>query len=462
MAEFPFDSDRKLMSTKHQAPEGFQVFTKGAPGSVLDKSNRIMINGKVRDITPEDKERILSFNTSYAKDALRVLALAYKEVDEQSDVIEEEKNLVFLGLVCMIDPPREEVKEAIKLCKSAGIRPVMITGDNIVTASAIAKELGIIESEEETLESKYIDDYSKADFREKVKNTSVFARVSPEHKVRIVSAVKENGDIVAMTGDGVNDAPALKKADIGIAMGITGTDVSKEAADMILTDDNFASIVSAVEQGRVIYSNIRKFVGFLLSCNIGEVLIIFIAMVVGWAVPLVPIQLLWINLITDSFPAFALGLEKGEGNVMDKAPRDTQEEIVDKKMKIAILFQSLGLALAVLASYRIGIAIAAANGMNAPLLLGRTFSFVTIICGEMFRAFSARSEDKSLFAMKVFENRFLNYSVLIAMVLLLVVVYVPFLQPIFTTYPLSIPHLLLAVGLAFVPLAFGELAKKVK
>ncbi len=461
-SEYPFDSERKRMSTKNDCDSKSYIFTKGALGGVLDVSTKIMIDGEVRAITDEDKKRLLEKNTMYAKQALRVLAFAYKEVDSSAEALKEENDLIFLGLACMIDPPREEVKDAIRVCKKAGIRAVMITGDNILTASAIAKELGIIESDEETLESKYIDDYSDEDFAKKVQTTSVFARVSPEHKVRIVSAIKSGGDVAAMTGDGVNDAPALKKADIGIAMGITGTDVSKEAADMILTDDNFTSIVSAVEQGRIIYSNIRKFVGFLLSCNIGEVLIIFVAMLVGWATPLVPIQLLWINLITDSFPAFALGLEAGEGDVMDKKPRDTEEPIVDKKMKIAIAFQSIGLAVAVLASYRIGMTLAVNKSMSDPLLLARTFSFVTIICGEMFRAFSARSEIKTVFKMKVFSNKFLNYSVLIAIALLLVVLYVPFLQGIFTTYPLSLSHLGLAVLLAFVPLVFGELAKKIK
>ncbi len=458
--EYPFDSGRKLMSTKHNNNGEYVIFTKGAPSNLITKCDRIMINGSIRNITEEDKERILSKNSSFAKKALRVLALAYKETSADSDVTKEESGLVFLGLACMIDPPREEAKEAIKRCKKAGIRVVMITGDDITTASAIAKELGIIERDDESLEGKYIDDYRQEEFEEKVKDVSVFARVSPEHKVKIVSAIKADGEIAAMTGDGVNDAPALKTADIGIAMGITGTDVSKEAADMILTDDNFSSIVAAIEQGRVIYSNIRKFVGFLLSCNIGEVLIIFLAMLIGWEVPLVPIQLLWINLITDSFPAFALGLEKGEDTIMDNQPRDKDEPIVDRKMKIAIIFQSIGLGLAVLGSYRIGLRIGASY--PEPLVVGRTFSFITIIVGEMLRAYSARSEDVSIFSMNIFDNKYLNYSILIAVVLLLVVIYVPFLQPIFSTVSLSIGNLMLAFALALIPLVFGELSKRIK
>ena len=462
LQEFPFDSDRKLMSTKHLVNDNYIMFTKGAPDVALSRSSKILIDGKVRDITQEDRNRILNQNKIYAEQALRVLAYTYKVIDESTDILDEEKDLIFIGLSCMIDPPREEAKEAVKLCKKAGIRVVMITGDHITTASAIAMKLGIIENKDQTLEGAKINDYSEEDFRNKVKNTNVFARVSPEHKVRIVETVKSNGDIVAMTGDGVNDAPALKRADIGIAMGITGTDVSKEAADMILTDDNFASIVDAVEEGRIIYSNIRKFVGFLLSCNIGEILIIFIAMLSGWAVPLVPIQLLWINLITDSFPAFALGLEAGEKDIMKLKPRNPSEPIVDKTMKIALAFQSVGLTLAVLVSYRLGFAMAGDIAPDLQLTVARTFSFTTLIIGEMLRAYSAKSEHVSLFKLKVFGNKYLNYSVAGAIVLLFVVVYVPFLQPIFSTAALNISQLAVALGLGFIPLVFGEVAKKVK
>lgn len=462
LAEFPFDSDRKLMSTKHKINGDYLMFTKGAPDVALTRSSKIAINGEVRDITEEDKERILAKNKSYAEQALRVLGYSYKVVNESSNLLDEEEDLIFLGLSCMIDPPREEAKQAVKLCKKAGIRVVMITGDHITTASAIATELGIIESADQALEGARINDYDQASFEEKVKTTSVFARVSPEHKVRIVETVKANGDIAAMTGDGVNDAPALKRADIGIAMGITGTDVSKEAADMILTDDNFASIVDAVEEGRIIYSNIRKFVGFLLSCNIGEILIIFIAMLSNWAVPLVPIQLLWINLITDSFPAFALGLEEGEGDIMDEQPRDPSEPIVDKTMKIALGFQSVGLTIAVLASYRLGFVMAGDLTGDAQLTVARTFCFTTLILGEMLRAYSARSEHQSLFSMKIFSNRYLNYSVMGAIALLFIVVYVPFLQPIFSTTALTLSQMGMAASLSLVPLFFGELSKKHK
>lgn len=462
LQEFPFDSDRKLMSTLHQIDDEHIMLTKGAPDVILSRATQIDVNGTVRPITPEDKERILAKNHEYATQALRVLGYSYKEVSADADLMNEESELVFAGLSCMIDPPRQEAKDAVKLCKSAGIRVVMITGDHITTAQAIAKEIGIIEDFSQAMEGAKINGYDDEAFKEVVDQTNVFARVSPEHKVRIVDSVRKNGDVAAMTGDGVNDAPALKKADIGIAMGITGTDVSKEAADMILTDDNFASIVDAVEEGRIIYANIRKFVGFLLSCNIGEILIIFTAMLLGWAVPLVPIQLLWVNLVTDSFPAFALGLEKGEAGIMNRKPRDPNEPLVDKKMKIAITFQSIGLAVATLASYRIGFIMAGDVSEDVALTVARTFCFITLILGEMLRSYSARSEDISLFKMSIFSNKYLNYSVLLAIVLLFGVVYIPILQPIFTTYGLSLLQFGVALLLSLVPIVAGEAAKLLK
>lgn len=458
LLEYPFDSDRKLMSTGHQADGGLVMYTKGAPDVVVSRCAYILINGKKRPITSEDKERIMAKNQAYAENAMRVLGYATKDLEKDAKLEGEEDQLVFVGLSCMIDPPREEAKVAVGTCKEAGIRVVMITGDHVVTAGAIAMELGIIDNKDQTLEGAKIDAYDDQAFVEKVKTTNVFARVSPQHKVRIVEAIKAAGNVAAMTGDGVNDAPALKRADIGIAMGITGTDVSKEAADMILTDDNFASIASAVEEGRIIYSNIRKFVGFLLSCNIGEILIIFLAMIVGWPVPLLPIQLLWINLVTDSFPAFALGLEAGEKDVMKEKPRDPNEPIVDKKMKIALAFQSIGLALAVLLSYRIGFMVSGYEDLS----LARTFCFTTLILGEMLRAYSARSEKVSIFSMKILGNKYLNYAVIGATGLLLLILYVPFLQTIFKTVALSPAQLLMATGLALVPLFFGEVAKQLK
>lgn len=461
--EFPFDSDRKLMSTLHDIEGSFTMLTKGAPDNILKRSTHIEQNGEVIVLTEEMKEKILAKNAEYANQALRVLGYAYKNVDKNAVLENEEQNLVFLGLTGMIDPPRQEAIDAVALCKKAGIRVVMITGDHITTASAIAREIGILDDEHIAMEGAKIDEYTEEEFKEIVMKTNVFARVSPEHKVKIVNAIKSNDQVCAMTGDGVNDAPALKNADIGIAMGITGTDVSKEAADMILTDDNFASIVDAVEEGRIIYSNIRKFVGFLLSCNIGEILVIFMAILFNWPVPLLPIQLLWVNLFTDSFPAFALGLEEGEKGIMNKKPRDKDEPIVDKKMKKSIVFQSLGLVIAVLASYQIGMKIFGA-GMppQDALRLGRTFCFSTLIVGEMFRAYSARTEDKSIFSINLFGNKNLNYSVFGAIALLLVVLYVAPLQNIFKTVALSGVQLVVAFGLALVPMIFSEISKKIK
>jgi Ca2+-transporting ATPase len=462
LKEFPFDSDRKLMSTLHNIDGTYVMFTKGAPDIILSRCKDIILDGERKSLTDEIRDEISNVNKDFAGNALRVLGFAYKEVSENVELENEEDNLVFVGLTGMIDPPRQEAKDAVKLCKKAGIRVVMITGDHVITGSAIAKQIGIIDDDSQAMEGIEINNYSDEDFREKVKGINVFARVSPEHKVKIVESIRANGEVAAMTGDGVNDAPALKKADIGIAMGITGTDVSKEAADMILTDDNFASIVDAVEEGRVIYSNIRKFVGFLLSCNIGEILIIFISMLIGWQVPLVPIQLLWINLITDSFPAFALGLEKGESDIMDVEPRNPKEPIVDRQMSIALAFQSIGLTIAVLISYQLGFIMAGNVDDKLQLTIARTFCFVTLIIGEMLRAYSARSEKVSIFKMNFLGNRYLNYSVLVAIILLFVVVYVPLLQSVFKTYSLSINQLLVAIGLAIIPVITGEIAKVVK
>ncbi len=457
--EFPFDSDRKLMSTLHHIDGEGVMMTKGAPDVILKRATGIFIDGEIKPLTEEMKKTISDKNVEYAENAMRVLGYAFKPVDMNAVLENEEEELVFAGISGMIDPPRDEAKDAVALCKKAGIRVVMITGDHITTASAIANEIGILDEHSHAMEGARIDDHTEEEFKEVVKTTNVFARVSPEHKVKIVSAIKENGEVAAMTGDGVNDAPALKKADIGIAMGITGTDVSKEAADMILTDDNFASIVHAVEEGRIIYSNIRKFVGFLLSCNIGEILIIFLAILLKWPVPLLPIQLLWVNLITDSFPAFALGLEEGEPGIMEKKPRDKDEPIVDKRMQVALALQSIGLTIAVLTSYRLGYTVFG-DGTENSLMMARTFCFVTLIIGEMFRSYSSRTETKSMFSIRLLDNRYLNYSVLGAVILLFVVVYAPFLSVIFSTTALGGAELAVAVSLGIIPTIFSEISKK--
>lgn len=459
IAEFPFDSDRKLMSTLHQQDAQYVMYTKGAPDELMKRCKYILEKGQIIEMTPEHRKILERQNRTFAKQALRVLGYGFKALKQNVDIKNEEKDLVFLGLTGMIDPPREEAKKAVALCHKAGIRVVMITGDHKTTASAIAKEIGIIKSAEEAMDGHEIDTYDQPNFLKKVEHVNVFARVSPEHKVRIVTSIRENGEIAAMTGDGVNDAPALKKADIGIAMGITGTDVSKEAADMVLTDDNFASIVDAVEEGRIIFSNIRKFVGFLLSCNVGELLLILAAMLFNWGTPLLPIQLLWINLITDSFPAFALGMEEKEEGIMNLKPRDPDEPIMDRRMMITIIFQSIALSGAALLSYRFGFRFGAQE--NA-VEYARTFCFVTLISGEILRAYSARSENKSIFTFNVFSNRFLNISVLGALGLLFIVLYIPVLQGVFHTIPLSGAQLGLALLFSILPLAGGELSKLVK
>jgi len=466
--EIPFDSDRKLMSTFHQMEDRIIMYTKGAPDELLMRCTSIETAAGAEPLTKEKAEKVLEMNMQFAKNALRVIGVAYKVVQEVHADFEEEKELVFVGLMGMIDPPREEAKDAIDVCKKAGIEVKMITGDHKITASAIGEKLGIL-SESGAIEGRELSEMSDEQLQEVVKTTNVFARVSPEHKVRLVNAVRANGDIAAMTGDGVNDAPSLKHADIGVAMGITGTDVSKEAADMILTDDNFASIVSSVSEGRTIYANIRKVVGFLLSCNIGEILVIFIALLVGLPKPLTAIQLLSINLITDAFPAFALGMEKAEKGVMDQPPRDPAEPIVDRIMGIGIGIQSIALAIGTLASYVFGYYMQAQtlttifDGTNTLAYQeAMTCAFFTLVLGELMRAYSARSEHVSIFRMKIFENSYLNKCVLGSLVFVLATIYVPFLNPIFNTVPLKGIELVFVALFAFIPVAGGEVAKLIK
>jgi Ca2+-transporting ATPase len=455
--EFPFDSNRKLMSTVHTINKQKQLYTKGAPDQLLKVCKYYLLDGEIKEIDDTFIKVVELANSGMARKALRVLGFAYKDLNEYTDIKNEENGLIFTGLVGIIDPPREEVKEAIKVCHKAGIRVVMITGDHKTTASAIGKELGIFIDNTNALSGEEINELSEEEFLELVKVTNVFARVSPNHKVMIVKALQETGEITSMTGDGVNDAPALKQANIGVAMGITGTDVSKAAADMVLMDDNFTTIVEAVEEGRVIYSNIRKFVAYLVSCNVGEVLLILTAMLLGWGSPLLPIQILWINLVTDSFPAFALGLEQKEDGVMDKKPIDPEASIVDKKMGIAIGFQAVFLTIAVLISYYIGSTIGTSEYMAS------TFAFITIITGELLRTYSARSESKTIFKMKIFGNKLINYATLVGFILLIIVLFVPGINQVFyTNVDLSFVQFIMAFSLGFIPLFGGELAKLFK
>lgn len=459
--EYTFDSTRKMMSSINKVDDNYLVLTKGATDQLIKQCNRISIKGKVKEITKADIEKIMKQNEEFSKQAYRVLGFAYRETDKPESM-DLENDLIFVGLVAMMDPPREEAKDAIAKCHRAGIRVMMITGDHITTAKAIASELNILKPGGLALSGEDTRDMTDKEFEDAILRCDVFARSTPADKIRIVEILQKNGEVVAMTGDGVNDSPALKQADIGIAMGITGTEVSKEASNMILTDDNFASIVAAVEEGRTIYSNIRKFTVFLVSCNIGEILIILMAMIFSPLfnniLPLMAIHLLWINLMTDSFPAFALGMEKAEGNVMDRAPRDTKEKLLNRETLIKVLIQGTGLMLAALLAFKLGLSyIAGASKIQAI-----TMAFVTVVFGELLRAFSARSETKFLWQYNPFSNKFLNYSVFISLGLVLLLVYIPFTANIFYLEPLTFVELLIAMGLGFVPMMFGELTKMVK
>lgn len=465
LKEIPFDSTRKMMTTFHENFFEGKVssFTKGAPDVILKRCNRIVQNGQVVELTEDLRQEVLSTNSMFAKSALRVLAYAYNNYDSiPEDVSSEsiEKDMIFVGLSGMIDPARPEVKEAIKQCKSAGIVPVMITGDYLETAVAIAEELGILHDGEVAMMGEELNNKSPEEIREIVKKTRVFARVSPENKVQIVTALKENGEITAMTGDGVNDAPAIKKADIGIAMGITGTDVAKNTAEVILTDDNFATIVGAVEEGRIIYANIKKFVTFLLSCNIGEVLVVFLSIIMNLPAPFLPIQLLWLNLVTDSFPALALGVEKGEAETMLEPPRDPKEPILDRKVSITLIIQSIAITIATLGVYMYALKTHGRTGDG--LLYSRTMAFTTLIFAELFRSFSSRSIDDTLFKLGFFSNKRLNQAVLFSLFLTLLVLYVPFLEDLFHLVDLNMNDWLIVLGASFIPLVLGEIQKMLR
>ena len=458
--ELPFDSDRKMMTTFHENIEKNPVvsFTKGALDVVLSRCSYWEKNNEIVELNEELREKISEVNQKFSKNALRVLALAYRSFEkmpEEITVDEIEKEMIFVGLVGMIDPARAEAKEAIKLCKHAGIIPVMITGDYKETAFAIGQQLGMVEDISQAMMGTELEQYNAEQMREIVKDKRVYARVSPEHKVKIVTALKENGNIVAMTGDGVNDALAIKKADIGIAMGITGTDVAKNTAEVILTDDNFASIVDAVQEGRIIYSNIKKFVSFLLSCNIGEILIVLVSILMKLPVPLLPIQLLWLNLVTDSFPALALGVEKGDEDIMNQPPRDPQEPILDKKTSIRIAVQSIAITIATISAYQYGL-----HHFTEQTLEGaRTIAFVTLILAELLRSYSARSESHTVMSIGMFSNRALTLGTVFSLFMTLIVVYIPFMRTLFHTVFLGAEEWSRIIPFALIPFIVGETYK---
>jgi Ca2+-transporting ATPase len=458
LEELPFDSNRKRMSTIWRGPHGgLTAYVKGAPDVVVGLCTRIQDSGRARPATAADRERLLSLNHQLADEAMRVLAVAYRDLEEkfaEPTVDQVERELVFAGLMAMKDPPRSEAKEAIATARRAGLEVVMITGDHKSTAVAIAKELELYGDGDIAFTGSELDEIDDERLTEIVEKIRVYARVSPEHKLRIVRAWGKRGHIVAMTGDGVNDAPALKEADIGIAMGITGTDVSKEASDMILTDDNFASIVAAVEEGRAIFDNIRRFIHFLISCNIGELLAMFLASLLGLPLPLLPIQILWVNLATDSLPALALGVEPAEPGGMDRPPRPPSEGVITKRIASIMLMQGTVIGLLTLGAFVFEYFV-----MGGSVERARVVAFSTTIFAQNVHAFNVRSNRYSVFKLGLFTNPWLLVAFGVVILSELAVIYVPFLQPIFKTMPLGAQDWALVVTLGLMPLVVVEIIK---
>ena len=444
--ELPFDSNRKMMTTIHKENNGYLVITKGAPDVLLNKCN----------VTIGEKQRIERQNEKMAKKALRVIAVAYKKIatlPKGRDLERIENSLNFVGLIGMIDPPREGVKEAVRTCKRAGIKTVMITGDHILTAKAIAKELDILGPTDKAMTGKELDNITQDELEKKIKDYSVFARVTPEHKVRIVKAWQSTGAVVAMTGDGVNDSPALKNADIGIAMGKNGTDVAKSASDMILADDNFVTIVKAVKQGRNIYDNIKKAIHFLIATNIGEIVTIFMGLVLGLKSPLLAIQLLWINLVTDSLPAIALGLEPPEKNIMNRMPVDKKKGLFADGLWNKIIVEGTMIGMLTLIAFSIG-------NKYYGLEVARTMAFVSLGMLELVHSFNIKSE-KSIFKVGIFENKFLIGSFILGVFIQTIVVIVPTFANIFSLVPLNKIQWLITLFISFMPIPIVELQKKI-
>jgi len=507
--ELPFDSDRKLMTTVHKINEKYLVYTKGGVDELLKRCNSYILDGIIKDDLEEYKKVIDRKNDQMAKEALRVLAMGYKELDhkptkEEMENIENE--LIYVGMVGMIDPPREEAKRAVEKCKKAGIKTVMITGDHKTTAIAIAKKLGVLEDEKEAITGSELEKMSQEELEKNVRNYSVYARVSPEHKVRIVKAWQKNGEIVAMTGDGVNDAPALKTADIGCAMGMVGTDVAKEAADVILTDDNFATVVSAVEEGRRIYDNILKSIQFLLSSNVGEIVVLFIAILItpwlgktfGIDINLIevllPIHILWINLVTDSLPALALAFDPAEKDIMERKPLNNKKGIFTKGMSWRVIYQGVMIGLLTLAAFIIGlatpeenlptmieyenqiVAIEEINNINEVLAnggkyvsteevkveIGQAMAFTVLALSELVHVFSVRNNKKSIFKTGITSNKKLLLAIGASAALMIIILCVPALRHIFSIPVLPIGNILEIIGLIFIPLIIVEIFKLLK
>lgn len=463
--ERPFDSDRKLMSTLNKEENGYRVHTKGAIDNLLKISTHVLKDGEKILLTQEMKKTFLDESLEMSNQALRVLAVAFKDTEEKISPKEMEKDLTLIGFVSMIDPPRLEVKDSIASAHGAGINSVMITGDHKNTAVAIARELGIAERMDQALTGAEIDELSDEEFAKTVNNYSVFARVSPEHKVKIVKAYRAKGNIVSMTGDGVNDAPSLKHADIGVAMGITGTDVSKGAADMILTDDNFTTIVAAIEEGRNIYNNIKKAVIFLLSCNLGEIIAIFISVLLDFSPPLIATQILWVNLVTDTLPAISLGVDPGDHDVMKKKPRDPKEGFFSGGAGLRAVIGGVLIGSLTLLAFAIGLNERGASlltSKNAPeeiIIYARTMAFVVLATSQLFYSLTMRNEVKSIFQIGLLTNKYLILSIFAGIGLQFGVITIPFLANAFQVHTLPLGDWMVVFGLSIIPLAVNELIK---
>ena len=477
--EIPFDSSRKLMTTVHKIDNEYIVYTKGGVDELLKNCTSYIINGKVEKNLEEFKKSIYENNESMAKNALRVLAFGYKKIKKLPESKEEieklESDLIFVGMVGMIDPPREEAKKAVEKCKSAGIKTVMITGDHKITATAIAKQLGILENEDEAITGSELENMSDEELTKNIRNYSVYARVSPEHKVRIVRAWQANGEIVAMTGDGVNDAPALKNADIGCAMGVVGTDVAKEAADVILTDDNFATVVSAVEEGRRIYDNILKAIQFLLSSNVGEIIVLFVAILITpllakWfnitnisaLEPLLPIHILWINLVTDSLPALALAVDPAAENIMQRKPNKKGKGIFTKGMTWRVIYQGIMIGFITLIAFIVGLATPGVTDEAAKIKIAQTMAFCVLALSELVHVFNIRDNKNSIFKTGILNNSKLILAILVSASFMFIILLIPGLRQIFSIAQLPKENIVETILLVLSPIAIVEIFKLLK
>ena len=481
--EIPFDSDRKLMTTVHKVGDKYIVYTKGGLDELLSRSNSYIIRGEVKEDLGNIRKDIENNNMQMAQNALRVLAMAYKELDhmpQKEEMKTLEDNLTFIGMVGMIDPPREEARVAVEKCKRAGIKTVMITGDHKITATAIAKALGILENEEEAITGKELENMSQEELTKNIRKYSVYARVSPEHKVRIVKAWQANGEIVAMTGDGVNDAPALKTADIGCAMGVVGTDVAKEAADVILTDDNFATVVSAVEEGRRIYDNILKAIQYLLSSNVGEIIVLFVAILITpllakWfnitniseLEPLLPIHILWINLVTDALPALALAFDQANKGIMDKKPINSKKGIFTKGMTFRVVYQGIMIGTLTLIAFIIGLSTTGIEGTtehieHVKIEIGQTMAFSVLALSQLVHIFNVRDNKNSIFKSSPFKNKVLLGAIVVSALLMITILLVPILRTIFSIWELPVQNILEVILLVFAPIVIVEIFKLFK